>query len=1494
MPFHSFEWKRVALFLTAGLLLIARAGFAQLNADFTPDKTAGCSPLTVTFTNKTTGASPAAAYTWVFGNGNTVNTNDGVTPVGATYFTPGIYTVRLDVKDGAQISSKTATITVFKGPVVDFNFSNATGCLPLSASFNSISTPGDGSITSYFWDFGDGNTLVTNQASVNNLYQFAGTYSVGLTVTNSDGCSNTLKKINIITVLPQINPAFSSDSTVLCNISDPVQFNNTTTGTGPLSYLWSFGDGASSTSPNPSHQYAAKGVYDVQLIVTNTQGCSAKLNKTAYVNAADFNPDFAFNPGFCSGAAVTFKDASTPAASGTALWNFGDGGSSIGNTVSHVFASPGNYTIQLTDTFGHCVVTKPKTITVAASPTLSGFIFNKGAYCQSPMQVSFSDTSSAAIAWHWNFTGNPADTSDLQNPSFTYATNGLYTPTLTVTNTAGCSTTISEPLNSAGPVATIAMDTTLTASTTICAIVNAQFKAISTDTLVVFNWDFGDGTTSSDPNPTHSYTVPGTYIVNLSFTTNHGCTGTAFPPDTVRVYPIPHALFNAMDSLPCTNNQAEIFTNLWDSAYQFRWLYGDGSSDINNDIYHLHYYNQEGNYLMTLIASSPGCKPDTFSLTRYVKTTPLPYGQSINTCDSNRLGVIITDSTTGASEYIWSYGDGSVNDTDYTYLPQRVHEYPDSSAVYNASLTAVFGSCIQTAPVPVYVLPVQHPVLSSSADTICQNGSLPVRISGLDTNYRSIANGSGVYYDIVAWQFSDGTTMAPQGNTGFQTIYNGNLSKLKPGEDSVRVIIRSNIFGCYDTSNFIPIHINGPVAVFGAQDDICYSSPVIFTDSSYGTNGVPITQWVWNFGDGNSLTRTTADTVMHYYAFPGNYTPTLTVTDSLGCTAKVKLAINKVTVLGSKADFYWSPVNIAPGSPVTFYNSSITNLGATFQWFFKSDGSTSTDPDSVVHTFTNIGYDTVRLVASATTAGTCADTSVQLVIVNNLAASFTYTTQYIDHANCPPMVAYFVSTTKNAISLHWDFGDGATADNNPNPSHTYNLPGTYVITLTAYGANGLTTSCQDSLTVKGPYAVLYSSLLQACIPAIDTLHATASYADSYTWDFGDGTIISTTDTLATHQYILPGLFTPALIMTDSTGCQVTFRYDKQLLMDTLHISPDPAIILCDTGIAWFSPKVMSYVADSLGMALTWHWDFGTGAPGDTSNIANDHFTYTSPGDYLARVQVSSPIGCVGTATDTVHVVPPLSLSYRKDTTICPGFPAPLAVTGADSYQWLPDASLSNIQGGTAIARPATTTVYKVIGQDRYHCYIDTALLKVEVAPLPTVGFNPTVITIPGGSNTVLNPITSADVVKWNWSPMSYLSCDTCATPAVVAPSEITYTLTVTNNFGCTASADISIRLSCSGKGVYIPNAFSPNHDGNNDLFYPVGSGVKGIKIFQVYSRWGQLLFSKQNFALNDHSFGWDGTLNGIAQPAGTYVYMAEVECYTGEVYLLKGTVELLR
>ena len=280
MPLRTIPGRKSCYLLAIFFLLTGITPvMAQLTADFTPSVTQGCSPLAVSFTNTSTGTSATSIYTWTFGNGNGITTSVKNNPVSATYFNGQNYTVTLTINDGAKTSTVSKTITVFKKPVINLSAAQTVGCAPLLVNFSSVVSPGDGTITGSIWDFGDGNSQNTTSGSVTNIYQSPGTYTVSLIATNSFGCVNTWKVPDMITVYPALAPSFNVDSTAICSLNQAVQFHNTSSGDGALSYVWNFGDGGTSTLTNPSHLYAAKGQYDISLVVSNTYGCSSTITK---------------------------------------------------------------------------------------------------------------------------------------------------------------------------------------------------------------------------------------------------------------------------------------------------------------------------------------------------------------------------------------------------------------------------------------------------------------------------------------------------------------------------------------------------------------------------------------------------------------------------------------------------------------------------------------------------------------------------------------------------------------------------------------------------------------------------------------------------------------------------------------------------------------------------------------------------------------------------------------------------------------------------------------------------------------------------------------------------------------------------------------------------------------------------------------------------------------------------------------------------------------
>ena len=360
-PISTSSYHRSIYVCIVLLFISCSTATAQLSADFSMDKTGGCVPLAVSFTNNTTGASATASYFWNFGNGNT----SSVQNPGAIFNSEQTYNVTLTVTDGGSTSIKTKQITVNTPPLIDFSAAPATGCLPATVNFSITAPAGN---NTYTWDFGDGNTEQDNNATPSHVYTVPQTATVSVTVSNSFGCTKTLQKDNLVKILPAVSAAFSADKTILCRISDAVQFTNSSTGPGTLSYLWDFGDGVTSTLAAPAHVFNVRGTYTVILTVTSSAGCTASSTQTGFINVANFTSDFTVPSPICTGAATSFNNTSTPSPSGGTWLVDGINANSYYTTLNYSFSVAGPHTVQLTNTFGSCTDSVSKTITINDVP----------------------------------------------------------------------------------------------------------------------------------------------------------------------------------------------------------------------------------------------------------------------------------------------------------------------------------------------------------------------------------------------------------------------------------------------------------------------------------------------------------------------------------------------------------------------------------------------------------------------------------------------------------------------------------------------------------------------------------------------------------------------------------------------------------------------------------------------------------------------------------------------------------------------------------------------------------------------------------------------------------------------------------------------------------------------------------------------------------------------------------------------------------------------
>jgi gliding motility-associated-like protein len=251
------------------------------------------------------------------------------------------------------------------------------------------------------------------------------------------------------------------------------------------------------------------------------------------------------------------------------------------------------------------------------------------------------------------------------------------------------------------------------------------------------------------------------------------------------------------------------------------------------------------------------------------------------------------------------------------------------------------------------------------------------------------------------------------------------------------------------------------------------------------------------------------------------------------------------------------------------------------------------------------------------------------------------------------------------------------------------------------------------------------------------------------------------------------------------------------------------------------------------------------------------------------------------------------LQLVRDTFACPGMAMQLAAGGAASYHWLAVPGLSDGESAAPIARPPLQDGYTVVGYDQYACFSDTGTVHVVLMPSPAVNAGPD-LQIPTGTTIPLEATGSGDVVQWSWSPPDYLSCSDCPSPVCTPRSSLQYIVTGKTQYGCPASDTLRLKLICDEGRVYISNSFTPNGDGVNDVFYIKGRGIRIINYLRIFNRWGEIVFERSHFNIEDRSAGWDGTFRGRPVESGGYVYVTEMVCDNGEVFPLKGSFIVVR
>ncbi len=1588
--------------LIVALAMLSFTSKAQLTANFTASPLSGCAPLVVNFTDQSTGS--PTQWRWDLGNGTTsFNQN----PSG-TYFNPGQFNVKLVIRNAAGTAdsiTKNQYITIYNQPTVNFTGNPLTGCYPLPVQFTDQSLAGSGTLNLWQWDFGDGATAVIQNPA--HTYTTSGNFNVTLRVRNTLGCITVVTKNQYVQVNQKPHADFSNTNPVSCNPPSTITFTNLSTGTGVLSYQWSFGDGGSSALTNPSHTYTLPGTYTVRLIAISASGCRDTLTKANIINVGSVHAAFTSPDSVCVNKTISFTGTSAPAPN-SVLWSFGDATTSTALNPVKQYAATGTYIVKLVASFGACSDSAFKTIVVKPKPA-SLFVGSPLTSCQTPLIVNFTNQSANGVSYYWNF--GDGGTSTLANPTHIYNTFGNFDVTLIVTNSVGCTDTFKRagyvttrppqvsinnlPLRACSPLTT-------TFTTTITSI----------DAVTGYLWDFGDGTFSTLASPTHTFPI-GVYNIRLTITTAGGCSVSVNYTPGVTVSAKPSANFSANPRDVCAHVPVD-FTDLsTGNITSWQWDFGDGGTSVSQNPTHV--YEDTGYFNVRLIISNNGCN-DTLTFANYIHIKP-PVANFANafTCSDPKTQ-IFTDHSIGADEWNWDFGDGTG-----TTVQSPVHVYADTG-IYTVTLLVRNHTtgCDYTRQSIIHVV-IEKARFVATDTVICKN--IAVNFNALPNNPANI-----VSYN---WDYGDGTT-----GTGSNPSHTYSVA----GQFDVQLII-TDIVGCSDTLlKQLYIQVDGPTSNFTVTNPgTCLMSAINFTDISVSDGTHPITTWTWNYGDG-IIETLTSPPFQHTYAGPGVYSVSLTVTDSKGCIDSIRKT-DVITVSKPVAAFSSLDTLSCPGKDIHFSNGS-TGPGLNYTWDF-GDGTTSISSNPV-HAYAADGIYTVRLLI--TDQYGCADsiTKLSYITIASPHAGFNLSDSV---ATCPPLFVNFSNTSSNFGSVLWKFGDG-TSTNSDNPSHFYSTPGTYYPRLIITSPGGCMDSVEKQIVVRGPLGNFTYGPLGGCRPLAINFTATTQDRLSFIWDFNDGTVTGTTDSIISHVYTLPGHYVPKMILIDPNGCQVPITGPDTIFVKGVvagfNFAPQP---ICDAGSVTFNDAsvsndpVASYawqfgdggtaaiqnpthyyaasgqyypqlivttqsgckdtshtltpvkivaspqadfansgngcapltatfkgvlnVADT--SAITWDWSLGNG---NISNLQNPpaqlytnaaiynirliainssgckdtvdktveayliptvsagldtlvcrgsgttlnangaaNYTWTPPAG-LTCANCPNPVaspdsltayvvrgttlqGCSNTDTVIVKVKQPFLMKSHPGDTLCKGGSVRLYANGAYTYTWSPATALNSTTSATPLASPVTTTTYRVIGVDDRNCFQDTNFVTIKVFPIPTVEAGQDK-TINVGQSVELVPNISADVTSVNWYPTATIVGNRF--PGItVKPSETTeYFVEVKNPGGCKTRDKLTVFVVCNGANVFIPNTFSPNGDGMNDVFYPRGTGLFRIKTFRIFNRWGEVVYEKNAFMPNDASAGWNGTHNGQKLTPDVYVYTLEILCDNNSTLTFKGNVALIQ
>lgn len=1441
---------------------------------------------------------------------------------------PGTYTVKFSNLTRAGCFSDTAskTVEVTNPPTANFT-TISPNCINTNIQFNDASTlTGSGTITQWVWDFGDPGSGPNNTSTLQNpshTFATAGTFTVSLIVKTNTNCASTPYTFQVV-VRPDATITLSSapgtDNQTVCINTPITNITYTVGGSGnggnvtglPTGLSGTFAGGVITISGTPT----VSGTFNY--IATTLGPC---VNPSAN-GTITITPDGTISLTSPAGSNNQTVCINTPLAAITyAVGGSGNGGNVTGLpagvtgvyaggviTISGTPSVSGtfNYTVNTT---GPCVTPNATgTITVTADGTI-----NLTSAPGTNNQTKCINIPITNITYAVGGTGNGGSVTGLPTGVTGVYAGGVITisGTPTVSGTFNYTVTTTGPCVTPSATGTITVTADGTITLTSPAGSNSQTVCINTPlasiTYAVGGSGNGGSVTGLPAGVTGVYaggviTINGTPTVSGTFNYTVNTTGPCVTPNATGTITVTPDATITLTSAPGTNNQTKcINTPITNITYAVggsgnggsvtglpagvTGVYAGGVITISGTP------TVSGTFNYTVNTTGPCVTPNA---TGTITITPDATVTLTSGAPTTAQELCVNSTLSNITYAVGASGNGG----NVTGLPAGVTGIyaggvitisgaPTVSGTFNYTVTATGPCQPATATGTIIVNPLPTSNFNFTVPS-CETRT----ISFTDISVPNAGN-------INNWQWNFGDPGSGPLNTS--ALQNPSHTYSAAGSYMVSLIVTTDK-GCVSIQPARQVTINTrPQAGFIVPDVCINDVATLFTDTSHS---VPANSWdpagfSWNFGDPGSgaANTSTSQNGTHLYTAIGPYLVTHVVTTLAGCKDTIQHTIF-INAADPVADFTINaPANLCANDSIGITNRSTVSQGnvtkleiywdvvgapATFQTISGPVANGLIIKHKYPTLTTSRNY-SIKMIAYS---GTICFTNKVVNITVNAAPAVQFLAMPTVCFDAAPFQITQASETGGVTGAPVYSGPGVSPGGIFTPSAV--VPGStntikYLYIATAGGCRDSATqtiTVWDTASAKITVApITCEKNAIAFGSGTSTIPAGAGTITGWNWNFGDppsGPLNTSTSANPSHTYNTWGNYTVSLQVSTSNNCKSTTQ-TIPVKVNPLPV-PDfalpPSACLPSASVVFNNNTTMPDGSTPTGYL----WNFGDPAsgPNNTSTASSPTHIYNTGGPFTVSLQVTSNAGCVNSVTKpltTIHPQPLASFDVDK-IDVCIGGSFNFSNTSnpldgvTTQYNWtMDDGNVRNI--------PAFNYTYNTVGTYNVSLYIlnsngcrsTTAVKTVYVNPFPAANAGPDKFMLEGGQ-VELTPVLVTNMnVSYSWAPVTYLNNPNISNPIATPPDDITYTLTVTSDKGCTATDKVFIKVL---KKPAIPNIFSPNGDGVHDTWViQYLESYPGCTV-DIYNRYGQHIFHSEGYTKP-----WDGTVNGKTVPVGTYYYIVD-------------------